>query len=244
MANLRFRIDQIVHERGLADSRQKARALVMAGRVCVDGHRIDKPGAMVANHALVEVKEGPRFVSRGGVKLAHALDRFELDVHGAIGLDVGASTGGFTDCMLQRGAATVYAIDVGYGQLDYRLRIDPRVIVEERVNARHRFELPSRVTVATIDVSFISLTLVLPNVLRHMAPGGAVICLVKPQFEAGRNDVGRGGVVKDPVVHGNVLGKIGLWAINQQLRISGITPSPIVGDKGNREFFVLLRPAA
>ena len=236
----KLRLDQLVHQLGLAETRERARALIMAAHVRVEGQVVDRPGTAVDPGATVEVTGSQPFVGRGGLKLAHALDHFGIDPAGLTALDVGASTGGFTDCLLQRGAVRVFAVDVGYGQLDYRLRRDPRVVVMERVNAHYPFELEASSQIAVVDVSFISLTKVLPNVLPHLAPGSAIVCLVKPQFEAGRGEVGRGGIVRDPAVHGAVLANVSLWAIDQDLRVLGIAPSPVLGDKGNREFLIHL----
>lgn len=237
----KVRLDQLVHQQGLAETSERARALIMAGRVRVGGQVMDKPGAPVGEDVAVTVEIGLPFVGRGGLKLAHALDHFHVDVGGWSALDVGASTGGFTDCMLQRGAVHVAALDVGRGQLDYRLRQDPRVEVMERVNAHYPFEVSGPVEIAVVDVSFISLTMVLPNVVPHVRPNGVFLCLVKPQFEAAREQMERGGVIKDPMTHGAVLGKVALWAIGAGLRFLGITNSPVLGDAGNREFFILLR---
>ena len=234
------RIDLLLIERGLAEGTGKARALLMAGRVTVDGRLVDKAGTPVPTNAGIEVEAPPPYVGRGGIKLAHALDSFGLEVAGMTALDVGASTGGFTDCLLQRGVTRVYAVDVGRGQIDQRLRQDVRVTVMERVNARHRFELPETVDMATVDVSFISLTMVLPRVAEHVKPGGHIVALVKPQFEAERAQVGRGGVVRDPKVHAAVLSRLILWAIDRGFRLRDLTPSPILGDAGNREFFLRL----
>jgi 23S rRNA (cytidine1920-2'-O)/16S rRNA (cytidine1409-2'-O)-methyltransferase len=237
---MKRRIDSLMVERGLAESREKARALVMAGSVLVGEKVVDKPGSMVVADALLRVLEPPPFVSRGGVKLAHALDTFRLDVASVVALDVGASTGGFTDCLLKRGASRVYAVDVGYGQLDYRLRADPRVVVMERVNARYPFSLPELVDLATIDVSFISVEKVIPTVAALVEDGGRLIVLVKPQFEAGRRQVQRGGLVKDPQLHAEILARFIWWAIESRFRLRGLTASPIPGASGNREFLVLL----
>ena len=234
------RIDQLMTERGLAEGQRQAQALLMAGRVAVDGRVVEKPGTLVTASATVALSAPPPYVSRGGIKLAHALDAFDVDVSGAAALDVGASTGGFTDCLLQRGAGRVYALDVGYGQLALQLRQNPRVVVMERVNARYPFDLPEPVDLAAADVSFISLMLVLPSVATHLKPGGFIIALVKPQFEAARRLVGRGGVIRDPRVHAAVLAKLIVWAVNRGFRLRGLTPSPILGDAGNREFFLLL----
>ncbi len=234
------RADVLLVERGLAESREKARALLLAGQVRLGDRVIDKPGILVPEGAELRVLARTPYVSRGGVKLAHALDVFRLDVTGLTVLDVGASTGGFTDCLLQRGARRVYALDVGRGQIDYRLRTDPRVAVIEGVNARYPFPLPEQTDMAVVDVSFISLTLVLPNVLSALKPGAPVVALVKPQFEAGRKQVQRGGLVKDPAIHADVLGRIILWIVEHGARLRGLTASPILGGDGNREFFVLV----
>ncbi len=234
------RADVLLVERGLAESREKARALLLAGQVRLGDRVIDKPGTLLPQDAELRVLARTPYVSRGGVKLAHALDVFRVDVADAVAVDVGASTGGFTDCLLQRGARKVYALDVGRGQIDYRLRTDQRVVVIEGVNARYPLALPEQVDVATMDVSFISLTLVLPNVLSAVKPGGLVVALVKPQFEAGRGQVQRGGLVKDPAIHAEVLGRIILWIVEHGARLRGLTSSPIPGGDGNREFFVLV----
>ena len=185
------RIDSLLVDRGLAESRAKAQALIMAGKVSVDGKVVSKAGTMVAENLAISVSEPPPFVGRGGFKLDYALDRFQIDVSSRVVVDIGASTGGFTDCLLQRGASRVYAIDVGYGQLDYRLRQDSRVVVMERVNARYPVTLPEEVDLITVDVSFISLRLIVPALLPHLAAEAWLICLVKPQFEAGREQVGK-----------------------------------------------------
>ena len=224
----------------MVGSRAKAQALIMAGEVLVGGKAASKSGMLVATDAAIELKERPPFVGRGGIKLAHALSEFGVDVAGATALDVGASTGGFTDCLLQAGARRVYALDVGRGQLDYGLRRDSRVVVMEKVNAHYPFELPERVDFACVDVSFISLTQVLPNVFPHVKAGGSVVALVKPQFEARRREVGKGGVVRDPQIHARTLGRVVLWATEAGVRLRGVTASPILGAAGNREFFVYL----
>ena len=234
------RIDLLLVERGLANSRQQAQALLMAGEVTLEGRRVEKAGSLVDPAAEIRITAAPPFVGRGGIKLDHALQEFRLDVSGAIALDIGASTGGFTDCLLQRGTRRVYALDVGYGQLDQRLRSDPRVVVMERVNTRHPFELPEMVDLATVDVSFISLTKLLPSVMEHLQPGRPVIALAKPQFEALRREVGKGGVVRDPAIHAAVLARLIAWVVEHGIRLRGLTPSPILGDAGNREFFLLL----
>ncbi len=237
------RLDTMMVARGLAESRAKAQALIMAGEVTVDGEEVVKAGTMVAKTAAVAVAAPPPFVGRGGLKLDYALEQFGLDVSGTVAADIGASTGGFTDCLLKRGASRVYAIDVGYGQLDYRLRKDPRVVVMERVNARYPVTLPEKVDLATVDVSFISAKKVLPTVVDLLADGGDVIVLIKPQFEAKRAEVGRGGVVKDPLVHARVLGRFLAWVVAHGLWLDGLVASPILGSDGNREFFIWLRVA-
>ncbi len=239
------RLDQLLVARGLAESRAKAQALIRAGRVLVDGQLVDKPAAPVPPDAEVRVKAGPRYVSRGGEKLAGALKALGVSPAGKVCLDVGASTGGFTDCLLQAGARRVYALDVGKGLLHWKLRRDPRVVVREGINARHlRFQdIGEQVDLVTVDVSFISLRLVLPPVGRVLKPTGEVVALVKPQFEAGREKVGRGGVVRDPEVHREVLtglvrfveGELG-WSV------VGAVRSPLLGPAGNVEFFLHLVP--
>jgi len=230
------RLDVLLVERGLAESRALAQRLIRAGEVRVAGQVSDKPGTQVATNVEITVQARPRFVGRGGEKLEAALVRFGLDVEGKAVADVGASTGGFTDCLLQRGARLVYAIDVGYGQLDWRLRNDPRVVVMERTNARHLDELPQPVDLVTADVSFISLRLILPAVVGWLEPDGQVLALIKPQFEAGRRDVGKGGVVRDPAVHRQVLEQVLDAASELGLGLHGLIPSPLRGPAGNVEF--------
>ena len=214
--------------------------MIADGLVTVNGSVVLRPAALAAPDAEILLEQGPAYVSRGGVKLAGALDAFGLDPAGLVCLDVGASTGGFTDCLLQRGAERVYAVDVGYGQLAWSLRNDSRVIVMERHNARHPLDIEEPVSLAVADVSFISLTLVLPAIIETLAPGGIILALVKPQFEAGREEVGRGGVVRSPSVHANAIGSVALWAIENRLRVLGVRESSITGPKGNREYFLLL----
>lgn len=239
------RLDSLMVEQKLAESREKAQALVMAGKTFIDGRPAAKPGQMVDEAAQISVTAPSPYVGRGGLKLAHALAEFRLEVRHRIALDVGASTGGFTDCLLQHGADRVYAVDVGYGQLDYRLRVDPRVVVMERVNAHHPFALPEKVELATIDVSFISLEKVIPNVVQHLKPQGDMALLFKPQFEVGRGKVGKGGIVRQPLLHAEALGRFLVWAIDTGLRLKGLTTSPILGAEGNKEFLAWLqtRPA-
>jgi len=227
--------------RGLVESRAKAQALVMAGQVVVPGKKIVKPSTLVAEEAEIGILEPPPFVSRGGIKLDYALARFQLDVSGWAVADIGASTGGFTDCLLKRGASRVYAVDVGYGQLDYRLRQDPRVVVMERVNARYPLHLPEKVDLATFDLSFISVQKVIPSVSRLLKDSGHLLVLIKPQFEAKKAEVGKGGVIKEPMIHARVLGRFIAWMVEHGLRLKGLVASPILGASGNREFFVLLK---
>jgi 23S rRNA (cytidine1920-2'-O)/16S rRNA (cytidine1409-2'-O)-methyltransferase len=235
------RIDSLLVERGLVESRAKAQALIMAGEVRVEGKAAIKPGALVAEEAVITLLQPPPFVSRGGIKLDFALGHFRLDVSSKVAADIGASTGGFTDCLLQREASRVYALDVGYGQLDYRLRKDERVVVMERVNARYPISLPEKVDLATIDLSFISVEKVLPSVARLLKGDGYLLVLLKPQFEAKRSEVGKGGIVRQPIIHARVIGRFVAWAVGQGFRVGGLVASPILGAEGNMEFFVLLR---
>ena len=237
----KIRADRLLFERGLADSRERAQALIMEGVVYTPSGRVLKAGSTLPEDVELEVKGRLPFVSRGGVKLSHALDQFQLDVNGLTVLDVGASTGGFTDCLLQRDARRVYAVDVGHGQMDYGLRQDERVTVMEKTNSRHPFELFEQVDLIVMDVSFISISMVIPEAVKHLKSGRCVVSLVKPQFEAKKSQVGRGGVIKDPRVHAGVLGKTVNWAVGKGLRVRDMCRSPIQGDAGNREFFILLQ---
>jgi 23S rRNA (cytidine1920-2'-O)/16S rRNA (cytidine1409-2'-O)-methyltransferase len=243
----RQRLDTLLVQRGLAPSRERARALILAGQVRVDDTVVSKAGTPVVDSARIELTAPDHpYVGRGGLKLAHALDTFAIDVTGATALDIGASTGGFTDVLLQRGAARVVALDVGHGQLDWRLRNDPRVVVLERVNARTLTpdQLPPTARVfrlVTIDVSFISLRYVLPALPPVLAPGASVVALVKPQFEAGRAEVRKGGIVRDDAVHARVVEEIARAADALGLERAGLTESPIAGMEGNREFLLHLR---
>jgi 23S rRNA (cytidine1920-2'-O)/16S rRNA (cytidine1409-2'-O)-methyltransferase len=240
------RLDQLLVTRGLAQSRERARALVLAGHVDVNGARVTKAGAQVDEAAGITVRQPDHpWVGRGGLKLAHALDVFGVDVTGTEALDIGASTGGFTDVLLQRGAARVVALDVGHNQLDWRLRRDPRVVCLEGVNARYlRPEMlpggPRTFGLVTIDVAFISLAQILPVVPALLAPGGRIIALVKPQFEAGRDDVGAGGIVRDPAVHRRVIEQVSRAAVQVGLKPLRVEPSPVTGAEGNREFLLFL----
>jgi 23S rRNA (cytidine1920-2'-O)/16S rRNA (cytidine1409-2'-O)-methyltransferase len=239
----RKRLDVVLIERGLLPSRERARALIMAGSVRVEGRVVDKPGALIAATSVVEVAGADLpYVSRGGLKLEGALDRFGLAVVGRVCMDVGASTGGFTDCLLQRGASRVYAVDVGYGQIAWRLRQDPRVTVIERTNIRYMpaERIPEPLDLITIDVSFISLTIVVPAVLKFLAPNGRLLPLIKPQFEVGKGQVGKGGVVTDPQLHARVIAELDVFFRGLGVECSPAVPSPIEGPKGNKEFFMLL----
>ncbi|MBN1954732.1 MAG: TlyA family RNA methyltransferase [Anaerolineae bacterium] len=230
------RLDTLLVERGQADSRSWAQRLIRAGEVRVDGQVVDKPGLQIATDSVITVDQRPRFVSRGGEKLDAALERFAIDVAGWVAADVGASTGGFTDCLLQRGAARVYAIDVGYGQLAWQLRNDPRVVVLERTNARYLERLAEPVDLVVADVSFISLALILQRAVGWLRAGGYVVALIKPQFEAGRREVGKGGVVRDPAVHRQVLEQVIESAAGLGLELQGVLLSPLRGPAGNCEF--------
>jgi 23S rRNA (cytidine1920-2'-O)/16S rRNA (cytidine1409-2'-O)-methyltransferase len=226
-AKKKERLDKVLVERGLVETRAKARGLIMAGEVTVDGTRIDKAGTAVARDADIQLKNPMPFVGRGGYKLAGALQEFDIDVNGRVCADVGACTGGFTDVLLQNGAATVFAIDVGYGQLDWKLRQDERVVVMERTNARYVENLPEAVSLVTIDVSFISLKLILPAVEKWVAPQAEVVALIKPQFEAGPEQVGKGGIVRETAVRREVLLNILSWADTHGWRPLGLTRSQI-----------------
>lgn len=239
------RLDRLLVERGLARSRERAQALVLAGRVRVDGAPAPKAGSLVAGDADIRLIEPDHpFVGRGGVKLAGALAAFGTRVEGRTALDVGASTGGFTDCLLRNGARRVYALDVGEGQLDWSLRSDARVVVMEGINARHleRADLPEPLDLIVVDVSFISLGLILPPLLPHLRPGGEILALVKPQFEVGRLDVGPGGIVRDPELHLSALRSVATAACACGLDVLAARASPLPGATGNREFFLRLAP--
>ncbi|MDP2999797.1 MAG: TlyA family RNA methyltransferase [Bryobacterales bacterium] len=239
MSEGRLRIDQLLVERGLAESRERAQALVIAGYVLVDGQKARKPGQAVKHDSRLELIERLPFVGRGGLKLKGALDGFAIDVAGKVCVDIGSSTGGFTDCLLQRGAARVYAVDVGAGQLDWKLRNDPRVVVKESVNARYLTpgDIGEPADLVTCDVSFISVTLILPALVRLLKPAGVMIILVKPQFEAGRHQVGKGGIVKDPALHAAVCARVEA-AVRSCGFQTAIMDSPIHGAEGNREFLL------
>ena len=244
MAKEKVRLDKILLDRGLVQSRERAKALIMAGQVVVDDHLADKAGQLVSNEADIRLKgEVLPFVSRGGLKLQKALDEFAIDVSNLVVMDVGASTGGFTDCLLQRGASKVIAVDVGYGQLAWKLRQDERVTNLEKTNIRYLEpdKLPDTPDMAVIDASFISLDKVLPQVIRLVREGGVVVALIKPQFEVGRGEVGKGGVVRDEKKHKEVISAITVLAEELALDVLGVAESPILGPKGNKEFLIYLQ---
>jgi len=242
----RRRADVLLVERGLVESREQAQALIMAGAVFGPDGPVQKAGTFLGLDTQLEVRQRLPYVSRGGVKLAHGLDSwaetYDISLDGVVALDAGASTGGFTDCLLQRGAARVYAVDVGYGQLHYRLRQDPRVVCMEKVNVRYPFELPGPVDLLVADLSFISLTMALPEPLTHLRSGGSAIVLIKPQFEAQRGEVGKGGIVRDDALRLDILSRVQRWlAAREDVALLDTIESPITGDAGNREFLALLR---
>ncbi len=244
---IKERLDKLLVDQGLVQSRERARALILAGQVVVDDHRIDKAGARFALDVEIRLKGADiPYVSRGGLKLEKGLDSFPVDPQGRIALDVGASTGGFTDCLLQRGAAKVYAVDVGYGQLAWKLREDPRVVNLERCNIRDlkSDQLGQAPSLAVIDASFISLAKVLPPTLDLLTVDGWVVALIKPQFEVGRGQVGKGGVVRDEKLHLQVIEDIRTLALDLNCRIVGVDESPLLGPKGNREFLICLQKEA
>lgn len=243
MATNKSRLDLLLVSRALAPSRSKAAAMIMAGEVSVDAKLVDKPGAFVRADANIALKQKPRYVSRGGLKLEAALATFDIEPAAKICADIGASAGGFTDCLLQHGAAKVYAIDVGAGLLDYRLRIDSRVKLLENTNARYLQSLGESANLVVIDVSFISLRIILPAAARLLEPQGDIIALAKPQFEAGRSEVGKGGIVRDAAIHRRVLRDIATFAESKRLFPLDVMPSPITGAKGNIEFLMWLRLA-
>ena len=241
------RIDRLLAEREMVSSRERARALIMEGRIRVDGQVVNKAGTQVSRDALIEIRgQDLPFVSRGGIKLEGALDAFGVSPQGMVVMDVGASTGGFTDCMLQRGASKIYAVDVGYGQLAWKLQRDPRVVNLERRNVRYlrREEIKEEVDLIVIDTSFISIEKFLPHLLQFLRKGGTILGLIKPQFEVGKGEVGKGGVVKDPALHRKVIERISELSQDLGLRVLGVTESPLLGPKGNKEFFIYLRKNA
>jgi 23S rRNA (cytidine1920-2'-O)/16S rRNA (cytidine1409-2'-O)-methyltransferase len=238
------RLDQAIVDRGLVSSRQRARAVIMAGKILVNDRPVDKPGIRIAvtDEVLLRGADIP-YVSRGGLKLEAALKSLASGVSGLICLDVGASTGGFTDCLLQNGARRVYAVDVGYGQLAWKLRQDPRVVTIERTNIRYMPQetIPEPMDVVTIDTSFISLRIVVPAVLTFLKPGGVILALIKPQFEVGRENVGKGGVIKDPSLHEKVIADLSIFFTQLNLSCESLLASPVLGPKGNQEFIITLK---
>jgi 23S rRNA (cytidine1920-2'-O)/16S rRNA (cytidine1409-2'-O)-methyltransferase len=237
VAARRERLDLVLVRRGLAETRERAQALILSGAVRVEGLVATRPAQGVATEAVVELEDtGPDYVSRGALKLWRALDEWSIDPTGKVALDVGASTGGFTDLLLRRGAARVYAVDVGYGQLHYRLRNDPRVVSMERTNIRYLSDLPEKPVLAVVDVSFISLRLAVPPVFKLVHQAAEIVALIKPQFEAGRAQVGKGGVVRDPAVRQQVVDELRAWSLSQPWRITAVIESPIKGPAGNIEF--------
>jgi 23S rRNA (cytidine1920-2'-O)/16S rRNA (cytidine1409-2'-O)-methyltransferase len=239
----KVRLDQLLVARGLFGSREQAQRAVMAGEIIVDNRTAVKSSQLFDPGMAVSVKQGRKYVGRGALKLEKALDHFKIDMQSKVALDIGASTGGFTDCLLQRGTEKVYAVDVGHGQLDWRIRSDPRVIVLEKLNARFlsRAHIPELVDLCVIDVSFISLTLILPNAFELITPSGVVLALIKPQFELERADVGRGGIVRDPELHQKAQDKIIQFVTLLGHTVTGIVPSAITGADGNQEFFACMR---
>jgi 23S rRNA (cytidine1920-2'-O)/16S rRNA (cytidine1409-2'-O)-methyltransferase len=240
----KLRLDTLMMERGLAPSLEKAQALIMAGQVVVGDHAVDKSGQQIALDADIRIKGDPLpYVSRGGLKLKKALDEFGVDVTGLVAIDVGASTGGFTDCLLQAGALKVFAVDVGYGQLAWKLQQDSRVVSMERANIRSVTpdQLDDVPALAVIDTSFIPLAKVLPAAVALLKPGGRIIALIKPQFEVGKREVGKGGIVRDPAAHEKVIEDVRSTALDLGLTVSAVCESPITGADGNREFLILLQ---
>ena len=247
MSSPKLRLDQLLVARGYFESREKAQRAIMAGAVSIGEQRADKPGTRVAEDAALSVRVAERYVGRGGLKLEAGLAHFAIDPAGATCLDIGASTGGFTDCLLQHGAAKVFAIDVGHSQLDWKIRRDPRVVVREKLNARHltRADIPEPIALCVIDVSFISLTLILPPAAALLRSAGVIVPLIKPQFELRKADVGRGGVVRDPALHAQAVKKIRAFVAELPgLAWSGVIESPILGGEGNKEFLACLRASA
>lgn len=238
---MKFRLDQLLFKKGITESREKARALIIEGKVLVNGKKIEKPGTQVDENVKIELcGETLPYVSRGGLKLEASLKAFSIDVKDKVAMDVGASTGGFSDCLLQHGAKRVYAIDVGYGQLAWKLRTDPRVIPIERTNIRYMSEekIPEKVDIATVDVSFISLKLVIPKVIEFLRPQGEIVALIKPQFEAGKGEVPKGGVIRDPQKRLKIVEEIQEFFKSVNLEVAGLIESPIPGQKGNIEYLI------
>ncbi len=240
---LKNRLDKLLFEKGLAESREKAKGLILAGSVLVNGIVIDKAGTLINNDDVLTLKSRMPYVSRGGLKLEHALTEFNIDVQDIIAMDAGASTGGFTDCLLQKGARKVYAVDVGYGQFDYTLRNNESVVLFEKTNIRYldKSLVPDEIDIAVIDVSFISLLKVIPNVSNFLKTDGEIVALIKPQFEAGRKDIGKGGVVKEESIRLAVVEMIKNMSVEMGFHVLGTTTSPIKGPKGNVEYLIYLK---
>ena len=239
----RLRLDQLLVGRGFFPSREQARRAILAGEISIATRVVDKPSELLDEQTAIDVKPARKYVGRGALKLESALEHFHIDLLGKTALDIGSSTGGFTDCMLQRGAEKIYAVDVGYGQLDWKLRNDPRVIVLEKTNARFltRDQVQELVDICAIDVSFISLTLILPNAFDLLKPDGVILALIKPQFELQRSEVGKGGIVREPSLHQKAQDKIVAFVNDLRHVIDGIAPSAIKGADGNQEFFACIR---
>jgi 23S rRNA (cytidine1920-2'-O)/16S rRNA (cytidine1409-2'-O)-methyltransferase len=239
----KVRLDKLLIEKGLVESREKAKALILEGNVLVNGAMVDKSGTLVKCDAVLTLKNKMPYVSRGGLKLEHAITEFKIDVKNRVAMDIGASAGGFTDCLLQRGAVKVYAIDVGYGQFSWKLRNDSRICLLEKTNIRYldKQRIPDRIDISTIDVSFISLSKVIPKVSEFLAPHGEIVALIKPQFEAGKKDVGKGGVVKSEKIRIQVIDRIKRESEEIGFNVIGTTTSPIKGPKGNVEYLIYLK---
>jgi 23S rRNA (cytidine1920-2'-O)/16S rRNA (cytidine1409-2'-O)-methyltransferase len=237
------RLDSILVEKGFVNSKEKAKALILSGNVFVNEHKITKAGTKFTGKEVFFIKEPLKYVSRGGYKLEHALKEFNINVSEKKAIDIGASTGGFTDCLLQHNIKKVYAVDVGYGQIDYKLRKNSKVIVIERCNFRYidKEKVPEKVDIIVIDVSFISLKLIIPNAIQFLKPAGEIVALIKPQFEVGKGEVGKGGIVRDTYYHDKIIKELKIFFNSINLQTKGLTESPILGQKGNKEFLIYLK---
>ncbi len=237
------RLDILLVEKNFVNTREKAKALIMSGNVYVNEQKVTKPGVKFSDKEKIFVKNKLKYVSRGGYKLEHALNEFNVDISGKVAIDIGASTGGFTDCLLQKNISKVYAVDVGYGQLDYKLRTNSKVITIERCNFRYieNNKIPELADIIVIDVSFISLKLIVPKALQFLKEKGIIIALIKPQFEAGKSEVGKGGIIKDSLVHEKVINELKAFFNSINLKVAGLIESPILGQKGNKEFLIYLK---
>ncbi len=240
---MKKRLDTILIEKNIVESKHKAQAMILAGQVFVNNIKVDKPGKKFNEDINIEIKSFPKFVSRGGLKLEYALTQFDIEVKDKICMDIGASTGGFTDCLIQYGAKKVYAIDVGYGQLHYKLRNNPKVINIEKCNFRYikSDKIIDIIDLCTIDISFISLKLIIPKCIDFLKEKGEIIALIKPQFEAGKSEVGKGGIVKDPEIHEKIILNLKKFFFSINLQVLGLVESPILGQKGNKEFLIYLK---